>query len=341
MSLSARKTSRCGLRCVSFFALLLFLSATAHSSAAQQVPASAPPAVTGIVRTSEGTPVPGATVRLINNDTNKVWLSWTDESGKFEFPQIAAGHYRIEASQLGFTQASLTIDVPVIPAGPVPIVLRVATLAELSAMPGKPTSNQPRPRGNGQGNSQANNQGNGQNHGQNAQNNARGNGQYRRGAGGQGQLPAGVANALREGLAGGGFEQTDLTGEGPTPQTAENSGATNEGPQAEAALANANNSNATSDSFLLQGTVGQSLASNGPGGFGPGGLGARHSGRRTRRSRRPWRRQYVRRRPWRRPWRRRSGRVRWTGRPRRRWWWRNVRRRAGKVGAANGEPHSF
>src|SRR5271155_3831129 len=46
----------------------------------------------------------------------------------------------------------------------------------------------------------------------------------------------------------------------------------NQGQQPELTLATSNNSNATSDSFLLQGTVGQSLGGNGPGGFGGGGL---------------------------------------------------------------------
>ncbi|MGC1967742.1 MAG: carboxypeptidase-like regulatory domain-containing protein, partial [Candidatus Acidiferrales bacterium] len=243
--------------------LLLFNLPAAHSIAAQQ--SAAPPGpLTGIVKTPEGTPVPGATVRLVNDETHKVWLSWTDESGKFEFPQIAPGQYRIEANQLGFTQTSLTIQVPVVPPGAIPILLRVATLAELSAAPGKPAANpnRPTPRGNGAGN----------NNGQN--NNALSNGQYRGGgAGGRGQVPAGVANALREGLAGGGFEQTDLTGEGSNSQTAEaNGGAANEGPQAEAALQGGANSNATSDSFLLQGTVGQSSGGSGPGGFGQEGL---------------------------------------------------------------------
>ena len=115
-------------------ALLLFWLASGNLSLAQQ-PANPPQPVAGVVRTPEGTPVPAATVHLINTETNKTWLSWTDESGKFEFPQIPAGSYRIEASQLGFSNASLTVEVPVVPPGPIPIVLRVATLAELAAKP--------------------------------------------------------------------------------------------------------------------------------------------------------------------------------------------------------------
>ncbi len=270
MRFSARKSWRHLPLYIGCLALLLFClpAAAQQQPTAAQQPAG-PPALSGLVKTPEGTPVPGATVRLINTETNKVWLSWTDESGKFEFPQIAPGHYRIEANQLGFTQTSLTIQVPVVPPGAIPIVIRVATLAELSATPGKPASNpnRPGPRGNGQANGQTNGQRNGQS-------NAEGNGQYRRGAGGRGQMPAGVANALREGLAGGGFEQTDLTGEGTNPQTAEanGGGAATEGPQAEAALQGGANSSATSDSFLLQGTVGQSQAGSGPGGFGQEGL---------------------------------------------------------------------
>jgi trimeric autotransporter adhesin len=250
-------------------ALILFFASClpfAFPSSAQQ-PANTSAIVTGIVRTSEGTAVPGATVRLIDTGTNKVWQSWTDESGKFEIPQVAAGQYRVEASQLGFVRSSLVVQIPVVPAGPIPVVLRVATLAELSAAPGTPAPNKPSSAGN--------NPGNRQNAGGISANGAAGNApSSRRGTGGREQLPAGVTNAIREGLAGGGFEETELTGEGTNPQAPGAAGATNEreGQQTDLALAAGNNSNATSDSFLLQGTVGQSLATNGPGGFGAGGL---------------------------------------------------------------------
>jgi hypothetical protein len=328
MKLSARGNSSRRLRWEQLLLLFVFWLPMANPSSAQQ-PANPPSAVTGIVRTSEGTPVPGATVRLIDTVTNKVWMSWTDQSGKFEFPQIADGHYRIEASQLGFVQSSLVVEAPIVPPGPIPVVLRVATLAELSATPGAPASSRP----------SGNRQGRGQNAPANSENASRSNSSGAgRGAGGRGQVPAGVANAISAGLASGGFEQTELTGEGTNPQATENNGQANEGPQAELALSAGNNSNATSDSFLLQGTVGQSLASGGPGGSGLGGIvpgtpgdqggrggaGGRGGGGQLFGwwSRRCWR-------TWRRP--------RWSWGRR---WRRNVRR-SWKIGPPNGEPGSI
>jgi trimeric autotransporter adhesin len=263
--LTQKDSSRRGFAQGKFLALFMFCLSLAYPGCAQE-PASPPATVTGVVRTSEGTPVPGATVRLIATETNKVWLSWTDESGKFEFPQIAAGHYRAEATQLGFVQTSLVVEIPLVPPGPLPIVLRVATLAELSGTPAtnphrgpQSGANRPRDRQNGPPNS-ANASGS------NSPGSRRGNG--------GGQLPAGVTNALSEGLAGGGFEQTDLTGEGTNPQAAESNGSANGAPQSEASLSVSAgaSSNATSDSFLLQGTVGQGLTAIGAGGSGLGGL---------------------------------------------------------------------
>jgi hypothetical protein len=237
------------------FALLLFWLASGHLIGAQQ-PAGPPQLVSGVVHTPEGTPVPAATVHLVNTETNKAWLSWTDESGKFEFPQIPAGSYRLEASQLGFANASLVVEIPVVPPGPIPIVLRVATLAELTAKPeARRAPRNPRSSG-GAANSNAG-------AGGNADAKAGGG---RGGGGGRAQTPAGVTNAIHAGLAGGGFEQTDLSDEGAGGATA------NEGAQIAAELPASIGSSATSDSFLLQGTVGQGLSGNGPGGLGQNGL---------------------------------------------------------------------
>ena len=238
-------------------ALLLFWLACGYLTGAQQ-PGGALQQVSGVVRTPEGTPVPAATVRLVNTETNKAWLSWTDESGKFEFPQIPAGSYRVEANQLGFANASLVVEIPVMPPGPIPIVLRVATLAELTGKPEAARApRNPRPSGDA-ANANAGADANG--------------GGGRRGGGGRSQTPAGVTNAIRAGLAGGGFEQTDLTDEGAGGPAGANNAPANEGTQIAAELPSGLGSGATSDSFLLQGTVGQGLSGNGPGGFGQNGL---------------------------------------------------------------------
>jgi hypothetical protein len=254
--------------------LLAFGILVAFSLFAQQLSPPAAP-IAGVVKTSEGSPVPGATVRLISSDSNKFWISWTDESGKFEFPQIPAGKYRIEASQLGFVLATAQGEVPAASTSPIAIVLRVATLAELAAGNKPPDANAPpsgRNRANAGGSGAS---GAGPGTGSAAGQGSGSGGGSHQGGGGRGSaVPAGVTNAIREGLAGGagGFEQTELTGEGTNPQPPDTNNAGGENPQAQAALSGSANSNATSDSFLLQGTVGQGFASGGPGGNGLGGL---------------------------------------------------------------------
>jgi trimeric autotransporter adhesin len=80
-----------------------------------------------------------------------------------------------------------------------------------------------------------------------------------------------VVNALNQGLAnGGGFQQTDLTGDAGGGQAEQIAGEDmgNAGPAMPAGA-----TGSTSDAFLLQGTVGQGLSAAGPRGFGPGGFG--------------------------------------------------------------------
>jgi trimeric autotransporter adhesin len=216
----------------------------AQTTVQTSAPADTATAVaSGVAHTSEGAPVPGATLRLVNTDTGKAFVTWTDESGKFEFPALPPGHYSVEASQLGFLSVSLSIELG---GGPTPpplqFVLRVATLAELAAPSGTSARSARRPNpvpGPGSGAAGA------------------------RGRGGRGQqLPPGLLNAVRDG----GFQQTDLTGEGGAAQGEEAAGG---GPQPNLGLASGAGS--SSDSFLLQGTVGQGLSSGGFGG-GPGGF---------------------------------------------------------------------
>ena len=240
----------------------------ASSSAPQNPPAtSEAPAgfAAGIVKTVGGSPVPGASLKLVNTATQKAFVSWTDESGKFQFSALPAGHYTVEASQLGFAPASLEIqlgDGP--PPPPLQLTLRVATLAELSAPAGSQRPGGGRRFGQGQaqgpGGANANSQA-----GQPGATGNGANGNRYPGRGGRGQqLSPGLMNALQQGM--GGFQQTDLTGEAAQGEAGIG------GAGAGAAEANLGAGGGSSDSFLLQGTVGQGLASGGFG--GPGGPGA-------------------------------------------------------------------
>ena len=87
----------------------------------------------GVVRTQEGAAVPGSTLRAIQTSSGKAWVSWTDENGKFEFPALPAGNYRVEISQLGFAPAIQEIDLSPGSQAPLEIKLAVGTLAVINA----------------------------------------------------------------------------------------------------------------------------------------------------------------------------------------------------------------
>jgi len=234
-----------------------------------EVPESATVSAEGVVHTSDGSPIPGATIRLVNRDTQKAWVTWTDIFGKFNFPAVPPGHYTAAATQLGFQQGSREEQLSAGASQPMELVLRVSTLAELSETPP------------GQGRFGSRRFGAGQSGGQgappysgNASESARAGGRP-----GRGQLPPGVLNAVEQGMANGGFQQTDVTGEaGVSGEEAPVPGGAGLQPTANLSVG----AGTSSDAFLLQGTVGQGLSLNtggpimiGQGGFdqglGPGG----------------------------------------------------------------------
>jgi len=247
---------------------------------------AAGPAVTGIIRNPEASPIPGAIVRITNTDTKKSWVSWTEESGKFEFPALPPGRYHLEASQLGFAASSLDVELPVVPSGPIPMVLQVATLAQLTPPPpNSATEKQSPENAAAAGNRSSANATAPAAIGGNAGGKPR-NGNSTEGNGGRQPLPPGVSNALNQGMGTapgrGGFQQTDLTGEvaAQADETTTPQNNNNAGPQLSAALSTSGA--ASADSFLLQGTVGQGSAFSGPVGLaglnvggpeGPGGPG--------------------------------------------------------------------
>jgi carboxypeptidase family protein len=130
--------------------LLALIAAFGISVAAQQTTdtnASAEVRLTGIVRTAEGTSVPGSTLRVLQTSTRKAWVSWTDENGKFDLPGLPSGHYRVEVSQLGFATATREFDLTAESKAPVELKLDVATLAALAVPPASKESASNAPAG--------------------------------------------------------------------------------------------------------------------------------------------------------------------------------------------------
>jgi hypothetical protein len=237
--------------------------ACAQQTQPQGQDAPTPPAkylAIGSVHTAEGSPIPGATVHVTETTSQKAWVSWTDESGKFQIPDLAPGVYHIETTEPGFVASAIDVKIPVVPSGPILVVLRVATLAEITVS--QSPAGAP-PATAKQGATSAAGQANTSNGAPAARNRN----------GGRNQIPAGVQNALREGLATGGFQQTQLTGEGAGNQDNENPG-TSTAQQPTLTVGGAAGGASTSDAFLLQGTVGQGSAAGGPSGmFGDLGVG--------------------------------------------------------------------
>ena len=77
---------------------VIVLALAATTSVAQLFPGR----VTGRVRDEQGAVVSGATLKLSNPDTGFERAITTDESGEFNFPELAFGSYELTASQAGF-----------------------------------------------------------------------------------------------------------------------------------------------------------------------------------------------------------------------------------------------
>ena len=100
------------LAAIAFFPCGLFCQSSppATGETAQKENAeAATTTVAGIVRTAQNVPVPGAGVRVVHLASGQAWGTWTDEDGKFSFPGLPAGRYRLEAKQLGFGTSEMEL----------------------------------------------------------------------------------------------------------------------------------------------------------------------------------------------------------------------------------------
>ena len=108
---------------------------TTPDAASQDTSPPADSQLAGTIRATDGTAVPGATVRVIQASTGKAWLTWSDDDGSFELPALPAGHYRVEASQLGFASATQEADLISGKKTPLDLKMNVGTLAAITAPP--------------------------------------------------------------------------------------------------------------------------------------------------------------------------------------------------------------
>jgi hypothetical protein len=261
-----------------FAVLLAIIISSGIGLLAQNVPEQNPLSglrLAGMIRTADGIPVPGATVRVVQTSSGRAWVSWTDEKGNFELPGLPEGRFRIEATQLGFVPATKEIDFKAGFSPSVEVRLGVATLAALSGnTSSQSASNAPSgtrgielesPRANGAGP-----QGPGE-AGPLDQSNAQQGARRFPGPGGFGRNgpPAGPGGERTGGQPG--FQQVGLNGnaqgQSGMPNESEAS-VPEEGPLGQAS---------SSDAFLMSGTVARGAAPDlsvvafgGPPGSGPG-----------------------------------------------------------------------
>jgi len=119
-----------------FIALIALIVLLGHPIGAQQSADTNAPVelrLSGLVRAADGTAVPGATLRIIQAVTGKAWVTWTDENGKFDLPGLPSGHYRVEATQLGFAPATKELDLAQNSPASIDLRLDVGTLAAINA----------------------------------------------------------------------------------------------------------------------------------------------------------------------------------------------------------------
>src|SRR5258708_12088963 len=78
----------------------------------------------GTVTDASGAAIPGATVTLVNTDTNNTIVSTSDANGIYNFNALPPAPYRLTAEHEGFTKRQLQ-HVQIIPDQPHPLNLQL------------------------------------------------------------------------------------------------------------------------------------------------------------------------------------------------------------------------
>jgi hypothetical protein len=109
-------------------ALLLCVLSTALPASAQQAVTSA--ALGGLVADASGAALPGALVTATNVETNQSRTSTADAEGRYRFPYLPVGTYRLRAERPGFAALTKQLTLTLGEALDVSLVLPVAGVAE-------------------------------------------------------------------------------------------------------------------------------------------------------------------------------------------------------------------
>ena len=120
-----------GFRFFAVIAMLLFCASLGFG----QVPTGS---VTGVVKDSQGLPVEGATVTLVNLQTNAIYTSATASAGGYQFEHIDYGLYKVTVSKAGFKSEAVNdikLDASTV-YSVVPIILEVGTNTETVVVEG-------------------------------------------------------------------------------------------------------------------------------------------------------------------------------------------------------------
>jgi hypothetical protein len=121
----SRRAIRCGWHVAGLFILAIAL--TASAAVAQILYGS----IVGVVKDPQGGTVPGATVTIVNKETNLTREAVTDAQGAYTFNNVAAGSYDVKTSLQGFREnVRAGVPVSIGEISRVEVTLEVGTVTE-------------------------------------------------------------------------------------------------------------------------------------------------------------------------------------------------------------------
>src|SRR5579864_1120187 len=105
--LGAHKTGRCGMtsKRISLVVFVLVAALAALNSSQVLGQTGGTGVVVGTITDQTGAAIAGATVNLIDIATSAVRTAITNESGRYDFPNVQPGKYNVTISKTGFRQA--------------------------------------------------------------------------------------------------------------------------------------------------------------------------------------------------------------------------------------------